>query len=192
MQIVGSKRSLNPLRNWRFVTKGSAISPSVPTAIGAGLNANCPSSGIAIPIKFQQAIWVRRYVCSLTQVVDDASLFLLGGQFQYQLTPFGLANAPIVYPAVGELSVASAGSTTGQVLSGLGVNFSLIGDWLEFDDIVGSPNTVPATNPGSMILQPAVQLQCQFKVHNIAAGGKTANVGESATWEIWENNWGAT
>lgn len=167
-------------RPWRFLSKGSAVSAGIATNVPATpATAVCLSSGIQIKLLANQALWLKRYMSSIAQILNDRTLFVFAAEFAYQVAPFTLASSPIVYPASEMMAEASAGATTGQQVGAVGVNFALFDDWLEFDDIL-------LTSPSSLLPGP-IQLQSAYQVFNTNAAIRTATVGEMANWEIWES-----
>lgn len=183
MHVIGAGRPRSSLRKWRLVGKSGVVSASTPTVIAATSKAACPTAGITIALLSRQALLLKRYLASATQALNDSTCFAFGGQFEYQIPPFSITNAPIVYPAMIEFPVASAGATTGQLVSNVGLNFSLVEDWLEYDDLVGFSGL--SASGGYLV---SINLQSHFQIFNTAAAVKTIAMGETAVFEIWERD----
>lgn len=156
------------------------MSPSVATAVPASSRVTAFTHGIQITLRANQALWLRRYIASYVQALNDASLAAIGGEFMVQVAPFSLTSAPIVYPILQPLPIPLAGTTTGQLLTNVGLNFALLDDWIEFDDVpIGDPS-------GLSFLPGPFQLQTALHVINNVAVAKSVSAQEAATWEIWE------
>lgn len=173
-------------KRWRFVAKGASNPSNNNTAIAAAVGARVAalSAGIKIPLLQNQALRIVRYFSSLHQVADTATLGLLGGEFTVQVTPYGLINGVIGYPAITELSVNLTGAvSSAAMITATGTNFSLVDDWIEYDDTL--INTAFSLIQGGVPPTP-IQLQTGWECLNTTAVAQTIAVGEAATWEIWE------
>ncbi len=175
-------RGLSPrrLERYRFVGKVTPPPTSLSTnMVASGAVTTAPSAGFLVKLTVTQAIWIRRYLCT---VVDGggiaARLFVLGGMAQYQRSPFGNVNAFVGYPLVAEMTIGATNvaiqTPEGQPLTDTGVAFTLLDDWYELDDTFPP---YPTT----------IQIQSLWKIYNVTAAVVPAIVGEELTYDLYDS-----
>lgn len=189
MLIRGSKRPRYPgAREWKYLGKQSSLPSFVPGGIniGASSQVTIDSSGVAITLRGQQAIRIRRFTSSLTYPTNDNVLFVLWGEFGYEVPPFGLGSGQVVMPTMNEISVPTAAQAAAAVdqgvkLSNVGVDFQLVDDWLEYDDLAGHLESgVPVQSFTRL------QLRTHWVIFNTSAVAKVVQLADSAIWDLFE------
>ncbi|SRR5229473_906974 len=175
-------------REWRWVAKASFpptfVAGGIP--IGASVQVTIDSQGVPITLRGDQALHLRRFSSSLTYPTNDNVLFVQWGQFGYEVPAFGLANTVFPIPTMAEIPVPLAAQNAGAVgqgvkLSNIGVDFMLLDDWLEFDDLV------PHLESGVSVPNfTTLQLRTHWLVFNTSAVAKTVQLADQAVWDIFE------
>jgi hypothetical protein len=144
------------------------------------------SIGVPIQLRAQQALRVRRYLSSLTYPTNDNVLFAQWGEMGYEVPPFGLGNGVIVYPTMTEISVPLAAQAGGAVTQGtklfaMALDFNLLEDWIEYDDLPGHLESGSPVNNFT-----SLQLRTHWEVFNTSAIAKTVQVADMAIVDIYE------
>lgn len=148
------------------------------TSVPANSFAQVPSQGFVIQLLPSQAFKIRRYLSTVIDAVvgGGAHLWAIGGMAQFQRQPFSNANAfvgyPLVEPSIGGTGVAPA-SPFGLSLTNVGVTFTLLDDWFEFDDTF-TPFPV------------SIQVQSIWEIGNSTAGALNCIAGEELTYDLYD------
>lgn len=160
--------------HYRYVGKQVPPVTSVVNSIAATSVIQSPSVGYRITLRPRQAIWIRRYLVTITGAASG--IFAIGGEFEYQNSPFTLASGFIAYPLLEALSInGAAGTPFGQQLTSVGTVFCLIDDWYEYDD-ASIGGVIPLT----------IQLQSFWVCLNSTAAAINTTVAEQLTYDLYE------
>ncbi len=160
---------------YRFVAKSAIKSTSTTTAVGAGAAAIAPSAGIIIPIQPRQAIWIRRYSCTIVEsAVFSGNMSAIGGAFEIQFGAFGNVNGIVNYPLMEAFDATRPASLAGAPISNVGLVFALVDEWFEYDDVA------PEQLAGKF------QLQSLWVAQNVSAGAINVAVAEKVSYDLYD------
>lgn len=174
---------------WRWLSRGSQGAKTANTAIGASAKVDAATAGIKIRLLPGQALHIRQYRASMVEHgAEDNVLFLLGGEFALEVSPFGLGTGIQSFPAwevpSALASALASGAAQGLNLSDIGTDFVLMDHWFAWDESpADNANFLASAPPGT------VQLHTVAYVYNTSAVGKSVDFTEGAQWDIYERRW---
>lgn len=176
-------------RGWRLLQRSSSGGAAVNRAVGAGVSAQVASTGVPVaPLAQNMALYIKRYSVSIQENTSAEAVFLTQPPIiQLELGPgFALGTAVLSWSSdlIGYSGSGASANFFGN-LGGLGTIFSVVDDWLEFDDYLAG---LPIFSTISPLQNAPLQMATNARAHNASAGALNVTFTESLSYELWQRN----